>query len=226
MVDDALLDQVKFLRGLNEDARRILAAGSAVRHCAPGALLWRAGDHPRGLWILLEGEVRVVRDTNGRQRVIHTEGPGGTLGEIPLFEGTTYPATAIAARRSAFLVFERDTIIAAMGADPRLAVALMARLAGRVRHLIERLERNQVRSVPARLAGYVKERVDSASGDTFTLGATQQAVAEELGTVREVIVRALRRMRHSGVISPAGRGRYRVLDHAALHRLADGQENG
>jgi predicted transcriptional regulator len=53
-----------------------------------------------------------------------------------------------------------------------------------------------------------------------TLGGTQQEVAEELGTVREVVVRAVRALCESGAIEPAGRGRYRVRDAARLRELA------
>jgi hypothetical protein len=45
-------------------------------------------------------------------------------------------------------------------------------------------------------------------------------MAEELGTVREVVVRELRRLCSAGVLTRAGRGRYRVADLPALRALA------
>jgi CRP-like cAMP-binding protein len=50
----------------------------------------------------------------------------------------------------------------------------------------------------------------------FTPGGTQLQIAEELGTVREGVVRALRELRRAGLIEAAGQGRIRVADAAAL----------
>jgi biotin operon repressor len=50
---------------------------------------------------------------------------------------------------------------------------------------------------------------------------TQAALAEELGTVREVIVRGLATLRRDGVLVSDRRGRYSVQDLTALGRLAD-----
>ena len=55
----------------------------------------------------------------------------------------------------------------------------------------------------------------------ISLGMSQSGLAAELGTVREVVVRALRSLRKHGVIANAGRGRIRVVDVAALRRVAD-----
>jgi DNA-binding transcriptional regulator LsrR (DeoR family) len=45
---------------------------------------------------------------------------------------------------------------------------------------------------------------------------TQQALAEELGTVREVVVRELRRLKKEQLLVPAAAGR--IPDPAALSR--------
>jgi DNA-binding transcriptional regulator LsrR (DeoR family) len=59
-----------------------------------------------------------------------------------------------------------------------------------------------------------------AKRNTFSLGMTQTALAEEIGTVREVVVRALRELRESGAIESVGDGKYRVSDLATLEQLA------
>ena len=60
----------------------------------------------------------------------------------------------------------------------------------------------------------------------FALGSSQQALAEELGTVREVVVRTLRRFREQGLIEPVGRGRYRVRDADRLARMTASEASG
>jgi CRP-like cAMP-binding protein len=154
--------------------------------------------------------------------VLHEEGPGGTLGEVPLFERDGYPATAVAAEHTTCLVLGRDAIAAAMRADPELAWRFLARLAARVRTLVERIDGLAARSVPQRLAALLAARHETSgrARDPVSLGGTQQEVAEELGTVREVVVRAVRTLCAAGAIEPLGRGRYRVRDADRLRELA------
>ncbi|MFL5475636.1 MAG: helix-turn-helix domain-containing protein, partial [Gemmatimonadales bacterium] len=71
-----------------------------------------------------------------------------------------------------------------------------------------------------RLARLLQARQQAVgSGVPFTLGRTQLETAEELGTVREVVVRAIRELRQEGIIESAGRGRYLVCDDTRLARL-------
>jgi biotin operon repressor len=48
---------------------------------------------------------------------------------------------------------------------------------------------------------------------------TQHALAEELGTVREVVARELRQLRREGVLVGVGRSRYRAPDLDRLRAL-------
>jgi CRP/FNR family transcriptional regulator len=218
--EDALPPQVALLAGLRPEARRIVAREAVVRRFAAGQALWTAGTPPRGLFVVLEGKVRVVRAPSGRQYALHTEGPGGTLGEVPLFGGGRYPATALAAEPTACLVIARETLARAIAADPELAFRLLARLSERVRTLVTRLDGRSGATVPARLARHLLARHAEARGAAFALGRTQAEVAEELGTVREVLVRALRALCRDGLVAPAGRGLYRVCDPAGLQARA------
>ncbi|HVE77568.1 MAG TPA: Crp/Fnr family transcriptional regulator [Gemmatimonadaceae bacterium] len=201
-------------------AARTLLAGAGECRFAADEVLYLAGTPAAGLFIVLEGEVRVLRAGGGRPHVLHTEGPGGTLGEVPLFEGTTYPATAIAAEPTRCLVLTRDAVRAAVRADPDVAFALLRRLAARVRLLVERLDQRAGHPTLGRLAALVLARHRAAGGAPFALARSQQEAAEELGTVRELVVRGLRELRARGALRAVGRGRYVVADEGALRTLA------
>ncbi|MDF1505866.1 helix-turn-helix domain-containing protein, partial [Roseisolibacter sp. H3M3-2] len=60
----------------------------------------------------------------------------------------------------------------------------------------------------------------ASGGRAFVLARTQQEAAEELGTVRELVVRGLRALRAAGVVRAAGGGRYVVVDEVALRKEA------
>ncbi|HXE58097.1 MAG TPA: Crp/Fnr family transcriptional regulator [Gemmatimonadales bacterium] len=215
---------VPIFAGVGPRALRELAARAVERRYAAGETLFTAGSAPRGFFVVLEGEVRVLRGGARRQHVVHVEGPGGTLGEVSLFDGGGYPATAVASAPVRCLVFPRAAIEAALAADPQVAWVFFRRLASRTRHLVDRLDRLAARSVTSRLAALLLARADEAGPGPFTLGRTQSQAAEELGTVREVLVRSLRDLRSAGAIRWTGRGRYEIVGRELLARLAEGAE--
>jgi CRP/FNR family transcriptional regulator len=207
--------------GLNAVARRTLLARSVERRFDADEVLFIAGSPSRGLFVVLEGSVRVVRSRDGRQHVIHLEGPGGTLGEVPLFAGGGYPATAIAATPVRCAVIARDTLETMMHDDARLAWRLLERLARRVRGLVARVDALATQDVASRLATHLLARTESVGGRLeTTLGGTQAALAEELGTVREVVVRHLGALTDAGVLRRLAPRRYEVALPDALREAA------
>jgi CRP-like cAMP-binding protein len=221
VVDPSVFRQLPLFAGASDAARRALAARTMRRTYDTGEALFSAGAEARGLYVVVTGRVRVLRQAAGRRHVLHEEGPGGTLGEVPLFQGGGYPATAVAGEPTTCLVVGRDAIAAAMRADPNLAWEFLARLAARVRVLVERIDALAARSVSQRLAALlVARRAQEGADGAVTLGGTQGEVAEELGTVREVVVRAVRGLCEAGAIEALGRGRYRVRDVERLREMA------
>jgi CRP/FNR family transcriptional regulator len=191
-----------------------------VRHFKAGEILWTEGAPAQAMHVVLHGEVRVVRVNRGRQRVLHREARGGTLGDVALFSDESYPATAIAETAVTTLALTRATLHALIGVDANFGIRLLNRLALRVRHVLGVIDRMTAWSVQARVAQHLLERAARTTAPSFTLGMTQQALAEELGTVREVIVRALGDLKDAGCIENAARGRYRLVDGEALRRAA------
>ena len=197
-----------------------------------GQILWSAGDRAESIALVLEGKVRVVRGAGGRQVVIHWDQAGATLGEVPFFTNGVYPATAIAAEPTRVLVFSHADVKRAMAVDPGIAFFFLKGVSQRIQGLVAKIDQLTANSVQMRLARYildrqtasasVKRRSASGADGSFSLGMTQNALAEELGTVREVIVRSLRALRDIGAIEPIGDAKYRVSSIEVLESLANG----
>jgi CRP-like cAMP-binding protein len=198
-----------------------LAAMAVEMRFAPDEVMFLMGSEPRGWYVVLEGRVRVVRGSGARQHVVHTEGPGGTLGEVPVWAGGGHPATGIAAEPTVCALFSRSALESAMTTNPGVALLLLERLALRVSSLVERLDGRSARGVQARLAEFLLTRQQSVRDATISIGMTQQQLAEELGTVREVVSRELLAFRRKGLVAPHGGGRYKILDVDALRRAAE-----
>lgn len=214
------LRETSILDSLSTTGRAALLERSIEKSYSPGEVLWMAGDTPVGLTLVVEGKVRIVRGSGGRQTAIHSGEAGSTLGEIPFFTRSTYPATAIAAEPTRCLVISHAAFDHALRVDPGLAYVLLERLSKRVQHLVERVGRLTSHGVNARLAQYLIDRASTSSAPTFSLGMTQSELAEELGTVREVIVRALRQLKEAGAITSRDHGRFAVADLDLLKEAA------
>lgn len=219
MVDERHLALVPLLGALPEAARLELARRGVDLSFRRGEFLFHEGDAARGLFLVLEGRVRVINERDGRRYLVHEDGAGATLGEVPLILGGGYPASAIAGSDTRCLLFSREALNAAMAASPEVSWLLLQRMAERVRTLVGRLEQRSATPILQSLAGLILER-STGTGAAVVLAATQQELAESLGTVREVIARQLTALKRAGAIRPAGRGRIEVADRMNLLRLA------
>lgn len=219
MIDSSRIAKLPLFEAAPATAVAAIAAHATECSFAKDQVLYNAGTPSKGLYVVLEGRVRVVRAGDRRQHVVHTESAGGTLGEVPLFDGGMYPATAIAAEATRCLVLDREAIRGAINASPDVAFVFLGRLAARVRALVDRLDDRSARSVNARLGEFLLSRPRRRDSETISLGMTQTALAEELGTVREVVVRALRDLARLELIAARGQGRYEILDRPGIEQL-------
>lgn len=208
-------------RGVPREAIAALGKRATEMTFATGEVLFAADSTPRGWYVVISGNVRVMGGSAERPHVVHVEGAGGTLGEVPLFSGATHPATGIATEPTRCALITRAALEEAIAETPSLAFVLLARLAQRVRHLVDRLDGRSSHGVRARLAAFLLSRTPQGRSSSISLGMTQQGLAEELGTVRTVVSREIRALCHGGLMRSLGGGRYLVIDAARLVRLVD-----
>ena len=203
---------------LTEAAALALVNRARRRSFAPREALFREGEQAHGIFVVLDGKVRVVRTSRGRRHVLHTELRGGTLGEAPFFDHEPYPVSAIAWTPVAALYMDRGCVERAVRSCPEIALFFLSRLAGRVRLLLDRVDRLATASVGTRMCVYLLEQAERSNGSIVSI--TQESLAEELGTVREVVMRALQSLRKRRIIAGAGRGKIEIIDRSALREMA------
>lgn len=217
---ELLRDAVPALRELPMPVLQRIASAAALRRYPARAVLYRAGDPPTALFLVLSGRVRVTRDVDTATHVLHGEGPGGVLGEIPLFGGGPYPGTATAVETTRCAVLDAAHVERLLREEPEFARFALKRIAGRAHVLLRRLDELSAYTVTARLAAHLLRRATGSGGAELTLGMSQGALAGELGTAREVVVRSLRALCDAGAIRRTGRSRFAVASLARLRALA------
>jgi CRP/FNR family transcriptional regulator len=200
-----------------------LGQACELRQHAADTHLFEEGEAPRGVFLILGGTVRVSRlSREGREQVLHEEGAGATLGEVPVFDGKGYVGTAIVSADAAVLFVPRRVLLAEVAAHPPSSAAVIAVLAARVRRFAALAADVSLRTVDERVARFLLDAPASAGG-LVELPGTRERWAAELGTVREQVSRALSTLQRAGAIRVAGR-RVTIVDRARLvSRLAAGR---
>lgn len=163
---------------------------------------------------------------HGREQVFHTEGPGATLAEGPLFDGGGYIASAVALAPTRALFLPRADVLALCRRRPEVALAVAAALARRVRRFAGLVGDLAFRPVGERVARYLETQAVTAplaAGAEVELHFTHAQLAARLGTVRELVARALARLERAGIIERAN-GRVVIRDPARLRAIALGGE--
>jgi len=190
-----------------------------------GHVLFVAGDECRGLYIIETGRVRIYRtNPEGREQVLHVEGPGRPVAELPLFDGGPYPASAVALEETRLLFLPRGDFESLYRTNPDIAQAVIRALGRRLRHLVHVTETLAFRDVAARLAlllvGYA-ERTGRATpeGIEITLDRTQEELAIEIGAARESVSRAMKQLRRKGLVRRIDRDHLLVPDISRLRAL-------
>jgi CRP-like cAMP-binding protein len=227
----AVLARVPYFHSLSPADVRALERRGATRTVAQGGRVFTEGEPCLGLFVIIEGMVDVRQTSEaGREQSLHTEGSGAALGEVPLFDGGSYLASAVAAAPTQLLVLPRAVILALCRRRPAVALAFLETLAQRVRRVAMLAADLAFREVTERVARHLEAAARAtgrplAAGTAFELALTQEQLATRLGTVRELVARALARLRRSGIIAQHGR-RVTILDPAQLATRARGRRDG
>ena len=208
------------LAGLADPVARRVVDAAVVRRYPRHAVLFRAGDAPAALYFVLAGRVRVARRPSHGSSVLHFEEAGGVLGEIPVFGGGPYPATATAAEPVRCAVLSAAVVERLLREEPEFARFALLRIARRARVVLQRLDELSSYTVTARLASHLLAIARAQGSDALTLGTSQASLADRLGTAREVLVRSLRALCDAGAIRRAGRARFVIVDAARLRELS------
>lgn len=195
-----LLGRVPIFADLDAPVLDRLTSRCVPRAVGPGFALFHAGDPCTGLYVVVEGRVRIYRTSpDGREQTVAVEGPGRAVAELPLFDGGPYPASATTVTPARLIFLPRAEFEHAFRTDPDVAASVVRALGARLRHMVQLVETLAFRDVAARLAMVLAdyaERSGQVEGDSVILDLerTQEELAAEIGTARESVSRALRQL--------------------------------
>jgi CRP/FNR family transcriptional regulator, cyclic AMP receptor protein len=221
----AALSRSPLLASVAPDDLRALIKSAKTRAFRARQVLFRRGDEPDGLYILVAGQVRImIQEANGADLTLATFGVGEVLGELSALDGTRRSATAVATTAVDALYVSVDDFRRWLTTHPDAAWHLLAGLARRMRATDEQVAEIALLGIETRIARRLWQQfAEVAEGQPcpgLRLQLNQVAWASTLGATRESINKQLARLRTAGVIRREGRDVV-LLQPDALRFAAD-----
>ncbi len=220
----AVLGKAALLSNLTPAELNLLAARTVRKSFAPGELLFSEGDPCHGLHIIARGRVRIFKSSpGGREQVLAVNTPGESIAELPVFDGGPYPASAVAIEDAQIAFISRRDFQAYCMEHPEVALKVLAVVGARLRRLVGIIEELSFTTIRQRLISALLRLAESEGRKTergieFQLPASHQELANQLGTVRELISRNLMRLQAEGLLDVDAR-QIVVKDVKALNAL-------
>ncbi len=205
-----ILAAIPMFSELREDELRQIAEHCRVQSCGKGGLLFHEGDPYRGLYVVLDGSVKIFKmSPDGKETVLHVLFPLQTLAEIPMSAGEEYPAHAECLAESTVMFVEKQGFLSLLRQNPDLSLRMLAGLSKRLRQLASQLEDLTAHDVRTRLVHYLLEeyRVQKPGHllPRIMLRISKSVLASQIGTTLETLSRTLRKLEDDGLIGMKGK---------------------
>ena len=216
-----ILRRVPIFNGLTETELQFLAERAVPRNYSKGELLFTEGDPCTGLFVIESGQVRIFKSSpNGREQVLAVEGPGSSVAELPLFDGGNYPASTAAVDEARIYFISKQDFHSLCLVHPQVPLKVLKVVGGRLRKLVGIIEELSFTTVRSRLISVLVRRAKTGkktpAGIEIQLPPSNQELASEIGTVRELVSRNLSRLQAEDLIQ---HGRQRPSTIPDLERL-------
>lgn len=202
----SVLEKNSLFSGLSQPELQMLSSRAVRKLFSAGELLFSEGEPCGGLHIIAKGKVRIFKTSvNGREQVLAVNTSGEAVGELPVFDGGPFPASAVAMEDSEIAFISRHDFYAFCIEHPEVPLKVLSVVGARLRHLVGIIEELSFTTIRQRLISVLVKLAQSEGKKTergieFQLPATHQELANQLGTVRELISRNLMRLQAEGLL--------------------------
>jgi len=213
-----LLAGVDLFKELRPEELSRLASASSRESLRRGDIVFREGDEPDRLYVVLQGRIAISkRSVDGRESVVALMEEGDLFGEMGFFLPLGRSAEARALEPSTLLAVAFGPVREIYEERPELLWGVVSMLADRVRVMDDVLADSVFLDVTGRTA---KRLLEIAGGqDEFVLPVTQEELAAIVGASRERVNKAIASFVRLGWIEQSDR-RYQITDREQLERRA------
>ncbi|MBU1363933.1 MAG: Crp/Fnr family transcriptional regulator [Gammaproteobacteria bacterium] len=213
---EKVLNLYPALGGLPADRLAALLPPQAIMQLPAGTQVFAENQPCQGFPLLLEGSIKVIKlAASGRELMLYRVAPGGSciISSSCLLGHTDYNARGIAETPLTLLALPVGAFATLMVEHPPFRDFVFHLFADRIGELMQLVEEVAFARLDQRLAKLILARNETV------LGVTHQQLADELGSVREIVSRLLKGFSAQGLVT-LGREQLTVVDRDGLQKLA------
>ncbi|MFQ5826790.1 MAG: Crp/Fnr family transcriptional regulator [Dehalococcoidia bacterium] len=218
-------ERVEVLQGslifsaLSQEELGTLAHLASERCFAEGDYILWEGDAPLWFYIVERGKVKIVKHSpSGKEFIINVFTPGEMFGEVAVFEGRPYPASAQAMEETCVLGVGREDLLSFLSQNPSVTLKIIRVLGERLKQAHNRLRDLAGERVEQRIAGILLMLASKLGPE---LPFTRQDIADMSGTAIETAIRVMSRFGKARIVR-SSRGRITILNEARLRLISQG----
>ena len=200
------IDRIPLFADLSPEKKAALESCVRRRVFKRGEVVVHKGDPGGSLFIIAEGQVRVVLPSDsGEEALLAVFDEGDFFGELSLIDGQPRSATVVTSAPTEMLVLHRDDFLNFLRTSPEVGIDMLRVLARRLRETDEFVEDAVFLDVAGRLAKKLLELANKygreiAAGTAIDMRLTQQELATMVGATRESVNKHLRSYRSRGIL--------------------------
>lgn len=186
------------------DINTLLAWGGVYKKVNQGDFIFKEGGSAAFYHQLISGGVRWVNiNEEGREFLQVMIEPGESFGELPLFDGQPYAASAIANEDSIIIRLQKDVFLSLLHENPTIHFDFTKLMIERIRfkfYVIKELAQHDPENCISKLFAYMKLRNKNICPDCHRIKLTRQQIADMTGMRVETVIRTIRSLHLKGLL--------------------------
>jgi CRP-like cAMP-binding protein len=194
------------------DPDLLLARGASYKRLIAGEILFAEGEPCEYYYQVVQGQIRWVNfNKEGDEYLQNVVGKGASIGELPLFDGGVYAATAIANQASKVLRLPKQDFHELLKDKPDIHFAFSRLLTERLRFkffMLKEIATNDSEKIITALLGYLFNKKDHVCNVCNQVMLNRRQISEMTGLRVETVIRVMRHLNEKGIIQIRNRKAY------------------
>lgn len=216
---ESLLNKISFWNELNEDEKKLVSSAAVIKSYEAGEMIHCCTKNCVGMVYVLSGNMRLfMLSSEGKEvTLLHIcKNESCVLAASCIMKQITFYSELVAAEKTELLIIPASVFSGLMKRNIYVRCYMYENSAKLFSDIMKVMQQTLFCSVEKRLASFLISEHEKT--DSMELKVTQETIAVEINSAREVVARVLKRFTADGVIK-SKRGKIIILDIDALYDI-------
>jgi CRP/FNR family transcriptional regulator len=225
------IEKVKFLKSLtlfsslSSPDLEVLGLLFHERKFSKGQFIFQDGDEPKGFFIVKKGKIKILKQSpSGKNIIIKIISRGEFMGEVALFNNTSYPASAQALEDIEVYDIYREDMLSFIKKYPSIIFKFIGACVGKLREAYAVIHELGTQNLDQRVAATLltlAETTGQRKGNHIKLDISidRQDLAEMVGCTKESVCRVMANLKRKGILKSYRRKIF-ILAPEELRKMA------